>query len=380
MKYKFSLSILIILVIVLCFGSIQTISGIADLSQNKINSNIEKIKSIVEGEVLDISQVPDVNNANYPDCYYTVKFKVYNILKGKPTYKLLQLTIPAFYNYKLTPYTKIKKNNKLKIEICLFEKISAKKQSIQCSDDLSLFELENYFVLSGNIIESYSNKIFIVNFIEKIQYRSGFKKPINMPIASNAVNASKKAIKKELEYINSKLKSIVGKEKQINESFNLAWDKNQNKYDMLGNNKIWAHIGKGFFSLPKKYRFINKRFNVTRKAIKGIKSLSDYLGFHGIQLIIQVIPSSNDISSRILNPEYKNYIDYSSALITKKLLENDIEAEYTADAIVERSTNYQFSFFYPDNPHPAYGCQDVLTDLMVKKLKRFDIKYSLNRK
>ena len=139
-------------------------------------------------------------------------------------------------------------------------------------------------------------------------------------------------------------------------------------------------MGDGFFALSQKHKFIRFERDYLNKNIEALKVFQEYLNIQGVQFIVQIIPSLHDVSARVFNPQYAKYVDYESAIAVKKLLDNGIEAIYTTDAIVKRAKDYQFCFFYPSNGHPAYACQDVMTDLMAMRLKRFDLKPDLNKK
>jgi len=139
-------------------------------------------------------------------------------------------------------------------------------------------------------------------------------------------------------------------------------------------------VGDGFFALSQKHKFIRFERDYLNKNIEALKVFQEYLNIQGVQFIVQIIPSLHDVSARVFNPQYAKYVDYESAIAVKKLLDNGIEAIYTTDAIVKRAKDYQFCFFYPSNGHPAYACQDVMTDLMAMRLKRFDLKPDLNKK
>ena len=377
-----------------CDGSLKLALSIkGDIKISKIAlyplKNIaDEFQSIIEGEISAISRIPNVKKSNYPNCYYTAEIKVHNILSGQAVPRLVELVIPAFYNYKLTPFVILKKGDKLQLRICPFEKIPEKAKSIQQADDLATFELEKYFVIGSKKLKSFSRITGIVNYADGVKYDSGFEKSINPPISREAEKTKGKAIAQELKYINAKLKEINGKEKQINEAFNKSWAETRKKYDYLTSEEftkedkktLWGKIGNGFFALPEKYTLIPEKRNYLDENIEALKMLKEYLNAQGVQFIIQVIPSIYSVAARVFNPQYAKYIDYESAKVTKELLDNGIEAIYTTDAIVKRAKDYQFCFFYPDNGHPAYGCQDVITDLVLKHLERFDLKPDLEKK
>jgi len=213
--------------------SIKGDMEISKLALYLVKNADDEFQSTIDGEVLEISKVPNVKKTNYPDCYYTAKLRVHNILSGKAVPQVIQLVIPAFYKYKLTALAGIKKSDKIKLRICPFEKISKKAQSIQQADDLALFEFEKYFVFASQTLKTFSPVLGIVNYSNGVKYESGFEKPINPPISPKAEKARKVAMAKDLKYINIKIKDISGKEEQINKSFNKSWAQTQKKYTAI---------------------------------------------------------------------------------------------------------------------------------------------------
>ena len=57
----------------------------------------------------------------------------------------------------------------------------------------------------------------------------------------------------------------------------------------------------------------------------------------------------------------------------KTLLENNIEVVYPSHTIIENYNRYPWAFFFPDNQHAADTTQDVLAELIAKRIERFGI-------
>ena len=62
----------------------------------------------IEGLVKRVSELADPKKSDYPDCYYIVEFEVKNIISGVITSRIINLSVPGFMNYKLTPYHRFK--------------------------------------------------------------------------------------------------------------------------------------------------------------------------------------------------------------------------------------------------------------------------------
>ena len=161
-----------------------------------------------------------------------------------------------------------------------------------------------------------------------------------------------------------------GNEKAINEAFSKAWDIRQKKYQIFDKEYVWGRVGQGFFAMGRQHEFI-RTLSIDGN-LEAIREWSLYLKKQGVQFMIVVIPDFRDIAARVLNPDYANYIDCASAEIVRVLLENDVEALYVADALLEQASRYPFLFAYPHDSHPVQGAQEVIADQIANRLeKRF---------
>ncbi|MCF6176339.1 MAG: hypothetical protein L3J71_11295 [Victivallaceae bacterium] len=358
------------------------VDGHAKIYNLNFNKFQEANLLVVEGTITKISKVPNPQKSSYADCYYTAQLKVHNLLSGKTISEDIILVIPAFYKKSLTDFAKqLKLNQKIRLLITDFNNLSDDDKSIQQADDIEAFELDNYFCKNIAVIDRFEYRNKPVPFKNK-KYSSSFKTSVNPPIPDDLKLAREQSIKEQLNYVNRQLKIIEGKETQINDAFNKAWQANQQRYKVFESDYIGGYIGKGFFTLPKKYKLLDYspqwEYNIA-----AIKAYNEFFQQQGVQFIIQLLPDYFQVSARVFNPEFAKYPDLQALMIAKKLLDENIEVHYITDKMVEQAKDYPYMFFYFRlNAHPGYGCIDVATKQMATHLVRYEpyLKPTLNEK
>jgi len=344
-------------------GDIQVES--VTLQQKGLNNE----RTVCLGSIESISQVPDIKKSNYPDCYYTAKLVVKDILDGNPAPQNIQLLIPAFLKNKIDPLSTIMKKGNWKVSISPFSLASEEEQKIEQVDEIESYLLTPYILVAAspsNIPELTTSGIPI---LERTSYVSPFDYPVNPPLPAQFAEDSKREIKEELAKVNSIIERVKN-EDAINAAFQFAWDEKQKQYDSLDSTSIWAKEQNSFFALPKKWVFIPST-RITEENVDAIFELNRLFESNGIQFIIQIVPDYRDIAALVLNPDFQIYGDQRSARAAKQLLERGIEVHYISDEIVKNAFKYERLFFYPYDYHPDEGTTDIMTSLIAKRLQTF---------
>ena len=321
------------------------------------------------GSIESISNVPDINKTDYPDCYYTAKLVVKDILDGNPAPQNIQLLIPAFLNNKIDPLSAVMEKGNWIVSIRPFSLATEKEQEIERVDEIESYLFTPYILVAaspGNIPELTVSGIPI---LEGESYVSPFDNPVNPPLPANYVEVSKREIKKELAKVNSIIEQVEDDE-SINTEFQLAWDEKQKQYDALDSTRIWAKEQNSFFALPRKWNLIPSS-RITEDNVDAIVELDRLFKINGIQFIVQLVPDYRDIAALVLNPGFQKYGDQRSARAAKQLLERGVEVQYISDEIVKNAFDYERLFFYPEDFHPDEGAMDIMTTLMSQRFEMF---------
>ena len=344
-------------------------------------------KTIVEGEIIERSELPDPEKSDYPNCRFTVHFKGNTIKSGEPCPKELSLLIDGFQNYRIQPNNNLKAGDKVLCTILPFELLPEDFQSIQQADDLELFLLDNYYGASIQKITDFSDRNDLmplsgIFFSDKNEYVSIFEHHLNPPISDDIRNAQDASIQKDLEKMNKLLDGFTEEKiKEINLEFAEAWDKEKAKdaqgYNRVGN-IVWRKLDNSFWALPSQYTFLSKPVEITQNSLECFSSLKKICEANGVQLIVSIVPDYYDISARVINRDFRNIPDLQTALYVKQLSEAGIESIYISDSIIENYNKFPFAFFYPSNNHPGDTAQDCLTDVLAERLKRYGLQEELD--
>jgi len=330
---------------------------------------MQEARTVCLGTVEQISSVPDMEKSNYPDCFYTAEFTVKEILDGNPVQEKLQLLIPAFRARKIDALSSVMKTGDFKIAIYPFASASAEDQAIEQVDEIESYEFAPFILVDAAESTIPALHTSGIPILEGRKYVSPYDNPVNPPLAEQFVKNSKDIVARDL----AKVQSIVEQVKDadaINSAFQSSWNKTQKKYDSLDFATIWAQENNAFFSLPKKWTFFHPR-KITEQNLQALIELDRFFKSQGIQFILQIVPDYRDIAALVLNPDFRRYGDYQTAVVAKQLLENGVEAQYFSDELVSKAFQYERLFFYPNDFHPDEGGMDIMTSLAAERLGLF---------
>ena len=348
-----------------------TISFQGDLQIESITLYQRKIRNertICLGEIEEISTVPDIKKSNYPDCYYTAKLVVKQILDGESVPEDIQLLIPAFLNNKIDPLSERMKVGEFKLSIRPFSSATKEEQEIEQVDEIDSFSFSPYI-----LVNAYSYLIpdlheSAIPILEERNYAFPYKNPINPSLNEKYANDSIEVIRTELLKINNILSSLDNDVNQINSEFQTTWNERSHQYNELNKTTIWAKEQNSYFALPKIWKLIHPKA-INDDNLQALKELNLFFKSQGIQFILQIVPDYRDIAALVLNPEFQKYGDQQSALVAKQLLEAGIETQYISDDLVKNAFNYERMFYYPNDFHPDQGATDIMTDRIAHRLK-----------
>lgn len=234
-------------------------------------------KTVVEGEILERSELPDPRKSDYPDCRFTVHFNGNCIKSGKSCPKELILVVNGFENYRILPNNTLKKGDKVQCAIFPFDLLPDDFQSTQQVDDLDLFLLERYYVLDIVKIDNYSdNELIPASGIffsdENADYISIFERQINPPISQSLIDAQKCSIQDDLRRMSNLLAEYDDKKiRTINETFSIVWEAEKRK-DLPNRNRVrgvvWRSKNNSFWALPESYTLLSKHSLLTPNTLR----------------------------------------------------------------------------------------------------------------
>lgn len=344
--------------------------------------------TVVEGEIVERSELPDPQKSDYPNCRFTVHFNGNSIKSGEPCPKELSLIVEGFEDYRILPNNDIKTGDKVQCTIFPFEKLPEDYQSTQQADDLELFLLESYYVLDISAIKKFTDNELMpmsgIYFSEgNEEYVSLFDRHLNDPVPTEIKNAQNADIQYDAKRMDGFLTAYTDAQfKEINARFAEAWNEEKKK-DPPGYNRVgayvWRNLNGSFWTLPAgTSSILSTPDKMSQEMLDCFLHLKQALEANGVQLIVSLVPTMNVIAARVINKEFKDVPDIQTATYVKQLSEIGVEAIYASDQIINNYNRYPFAFFVPENPHPSDTAQDVVSDLLVDRLKRYEIASELD--
>ena len=368
-----------------------SITGDVEIKNITLWKNIDDLsksgRTVIEGTLIECSQIPDPAKSDYPNCRFICKFNGNSIIAGKPCPREIAIVLEGFENYKYKNTRNLKAGDMVRMLIVPFDELPEVKKTTQQADDLHLYMLDSYYVEGISKITDFADGNIAaasgVSFLSsREEYVSIFDLNLNPPMSDELQKIRNTAVKKELHYINQLLEPYdTEKIAQLNKDFKLAWKQEAQK-DAPGKNRIaqtvWRNIDNSFWTLPLFYRIAPPVQKIEQHNLDALVSFKDFLKANGTHFIVVPIPHFYDISARVINKEFKDVPDFRTAYIVKQLLENDIEAIYISEKIIKNFNRYPFAFFFPDNPHPSDTTQDILSDELAVRIKRYNLHNNLD--
>lgn len=345
------------------------------------------IATVVEGEITERSMLPSPKQSDYPDCRFSVHFQGNSILAGPACKEELALVLEGFKNYRLLDSANLKAGDKVCCAILPFEDLPDEQKTTQLADDLNLFTLDNYYVLSMCKIPQYRDEKMYpssgITFADANEnYVSIFERHINPPIPQELVKAQQSQIAADLAKMNKFLENWQDEKDELNKKFAAVWEMEKAKdapgYNRIDNKYVWRNIDNSFWSLPIYYRLIGDIQRISNDKLAAMIGLKDALEANGCQLIVSLVPDLYVIAARVINSDFRAIPDYQTATIVKQLSEAGIESIYASDEIIKNYNRFSYAFFFPANGHPSDTTQDVLSDLIALRLQRYNFPKTLD--
>ena len=366
------------------FRAFLEISGDVTLHAFRVFQKEIEGTTYLEGQIVERSSLPDPSESDYPDCRFTAYFKGNAIKAGEQCPKEMAFIIEGFENYKTLNTESIKKGDKIECVVMPFERLSVEDQDTQQADDLNLYLLDSYYVLSACKRNSFSENEFLptsgIFFSGKNgEYVSIFEKHINQPIPQEIHDLQQIAIKRNLEIMTNLLKQYDNNSiNKTNSDFSKAWENEKEKdppnYNRIGKN-VWREIDNSFWCLPDNYTLLTEPDLLSQETLNCFASLNKACEKNGVQLIVSFVPNPYVISSRVINKTFRDVPDLQTATYVKQLSEIGIEAIYPSGSIIQNYKKYPLAFKYPiADGHPFDTVQDCISDLLMERLKRFDLR------
>lgn len=347
---------------------------------------------ICTGRAAEVSKLPEASKLDYPDCDYTVIFNIAEVVENPRRSSLphtVQLLVPGFRQKKGDGLPRLQKNKRYRITMLPDAQVSDARRSITRIDDLTRFDLEEFYVFSSMEAASEASHQAVK------QPAADGSHPVSTQwtwptvpehlkqLQQAAIDTEKRENLKRLEYFHGRVDELNRRFAEAVEARKRLFSAYHGPYGVeycgspvvppAGSQRLWwANIENHFFGLPQDWQLIRWNYHrIMPQNIEALKAFRDFLERHGVQLIIELVPDLHDIAARVMVPGFEDVPDYESVIAARTLLDAGIEAIYTSDRFLQGAFCREQLFCYPANTHPHDGAQEILTTIMSERLKRY---------
>lgn len=323
------------------------------------NLNLEIVS--FQGTIRAISEIPDPETNDYPNCLYSVFVELDSVLTDTPMSN--EVSYEVILNIPIMKDKKIKKDNILRpgdmvlCECAEYDSMPQSIQEIQLSDDIQSFEHQQYFALRVEKISEFKTdgkKDFAEKVITILPIQS-------LPKDEKSAEIRHRRIQKEIQRIEDELKKHGG----TFEAWKTEYKPIAEKYKELCSSGFRGWIKDSYFSATgseSSYR--------TKEYIEWILPYKKYLEQNNIDLIILRYPKRSDFAARVLtsddfqeNPAWVEHY--------YECLKNDIEIVDPMPMMWENRFKYPLFYFYGQDTdiHPFEGELKVAAESLSYILK-----------
>ena len=322
-----------------------------------------------EGTIKRTSTIPDPETNDYDNCLYALFVELDSVLSSDPPLSSKMpceaiITVPIMKDKRLIEGNTFFPGDKVHCVCAEYDAMPLEIQRIQLSDDIQLFDHQQFYTIHINKIKSFAttgNRSFAKREITTIPIQS-------LPKDENAARVRNNRIQAEMSLIEEEIKKHGG-------SFE-AWKKEykpiEERYTELCNEGWKGWINDSFYAA-----YGAETTYQTKAYIKGLLPYKKYLEDNNIDLIVLRVPSKGDFAARVLaaedfqeNPAWVEHY--------YECLKNDIEIIDPMPEMWKHRFDYPlFYFFRPDSEfHPFEGQAFVSAQCLSKVLKRYNFSNS----
>lgn len=322
--------------------------------------------SILEGVLVQVSQLPPAQENAYPDCYYTAILDVDHIVSGRSISRKIILVLPGFFARQYAPEAGYKTGDKVRATVVPFASMPEKVRQTQQADDVEDVDLEFYFPVKVSPIQNFQDFTDAVPF-DGQHVKSAERTQSKSP-DPKASAARKEQMRHDLMEIEKLLADHGGNWGRWYESIRPFREQYKKAYDA----KAQRWEGNSFFSAGN----LDDGKIYSDAFVKSIVAFKNYLSERNVDLILVRVPNKGEIVDDVFVPGSGDKTTNPYILrLYKELLEADVEI--VTNIIPEAKKNrlkYPLMYWYQDfgELHPAEGIAWVVAEELAKRVSRYD--------
>ena len=354
---KLFLSLLLLLILALPTAALAQDPGSAQQAE----------RSEIEGTLTQVSPLPVAEGNPYPDCYYTCKVNINQILSGRSIPAKVILVLPGFFARRYAPEAKFKPGDKIRATVVSFASQPESVRQTQQADEIDDVNLEILFPEQISTIKEFQN------VSSTIPFAGGVAKPVPVAPTFEAVDLGAKAARKEqMRQDLAEINRLLAKHGGNWDAWFDSLKDYRAQYSKAFASKAQKWVGDSFFSAGD----LGDSKMYGPEFIKSAVAFKNYLSARNVDLILVRVPMKGELVDDLFAPGAPDGIFNPYLLrLYKELLEADVEIITDVIAAAKKQRlKYPLMYWYQDfpEPHPAEGIAWVVADAFAKRAARYE--------
>jgi len=326
----------------------------------------------LDGTISFRSVFPEPSRSDYPDCTYSVIFRVNNIFENPANIEIgkdILVLLDAFKDRTLLDSGKFAAGDSLRLRLLPFSEAPMAVSSIQQAEDSGRFDLELFYAVHAKKVDKLSGRTAPPTGRWRTPKISD--EPLNPAPSSSEIIARDRALNQVRLRLSEEIAKLAEltpeKLKQVNS------DLEKQLSGPVDNNQRVRRVAHGSLVALKQ----DTRITSTKPEpvnMRGLLELHNYLKFHNVDLIVVPVPDWEEIAFNVMFPEYEGLLSAKRLGVIKALSDSGVEVIDGTDAVTStyRESHNELFFYYPSDSHPCGITHDVLIDLLIERLQRYE--------
>lgn len=325
----------------------------------------EVSQTVIEGTIVQASNLPNPKTNPYSDCYYTVIVESSHIVAGKSMPQRFILVLPGFLSREYAPEAKFKKEDKIRATVVPFSSMPYEVKQIQQADDIEDVELEFYFPEKIENIKQISPATTAIQFTEK--------KLVTQSNTSSATDTNAQVIRSlQIQNDLTRINELLKNHSEDWSKWYKSLERFRSSYTVSYESKAGRWIGDSFFSAG----YFENGHGCSPDFVDSVIRFKKYLSAHNVDLILVRVPKKGEIVDDLFSTVPDDGVTNPYLLkMYKELLEADVEiiADITSSAKKQR-LKFPLMYWYQDfnEDHPAEGISWVIAEELAKRVNRYE--------
>jgi len=352
-------------------------AALAQLPPSPLTPDL-KPDSVVIGQVILRSPLPDPKTSNYDDCLYTAEIYVLRIESGKPIQRSITVALPGFLKRTVTESGKYKIGELVHMTLSDIDSVPESVKTMQRSDTLENVSLDFFYALSSAKLEKTAANLSPqdgTHFLVDPETAKKASTPVAYPRSEKAAALRATSIQNDIQTIRKRLESHGNDWRKWSQELDPFFTNLRQKVEQSPSKDL--REGKLYFQSQQDDAYLE----ICEKIETGspgpftmLRGLSQQLRERGIDLIVAPLPFKEDVNAghfSDLAPKDGVFVPHRQKFLLH-LLEADVEVIDLVPPLQQGLDRYPFVFYDGPDDHPADGAIQISAHAVAERLQRYE--------